>query len=205
LPIEEEGTLKLKPANCLGHFRVYQAVYHAESAARQYSPGALAQLSGCDCGRTRRFRDFNDSPVYFIVGFFFQCEICLGNNTNESVLAIHDGNSSDLVFLHKAPTTVDVLSIAARYRAVGDEFLESRRLGIQTARQNRTAKIAIGDHAYKCAGLRICNHRNGTGVLVTHHPATLRALSFAVQHVGFALMISLTFIFPSWQVESAGS
>ncbi len=106
-----------------------------------------------------------------------QGQVSLRDDADDTVIGVHDGNPPDLMLLHQSLTVFDILAIAARDWIQADEFFDGRSLGIQSVGDNRTAEIAIGNHANEFPGLLIGNDWNRADVSVSHHHGdALRAI-----------------------------
>src|SRR5712664_3307679 len=98
-------------------------------------------MSGCDRG-PGDLRDFRDRLPH-LFWFVIQRQISLRDNSNDTVLCIHNRYSSYLVLLHQSLTNLDIFAIAACERSQGNEFSDRRGLWIHALPNDGAAQIAI--------------------------------------------------------------
>src|SRR5215472_2002391 len=139
--------------------------------------------------RPRNFSYRLRNPFRFVL----KRQIGLGDHPNDAVFGIYDGNSPDLMFLHQALASLDILALAAANRRQADHLLDRRGLWIHALRNDRATQIAICDYAHLVLRLLVRYHRHGTDVAIAQDFATACALSLDMQQAGFWLMISLIF------------
>ena len=74
--------------------------------------------------RPRNFSYRLRNPFRFVL----KRQIGLGDHPNDAIFRIYDGNSPDLMFLHQALASLDILALAAANRRQADHPLDRRGL-----------------------------------------------------------------------------
>jgi len=97
-----------------------------------------------------------------------QGQIGLGDDSDHSIVAIHNWNASYLMLLHQPLARLDIVVFAASDRVRCHEFLDRRLFGIQPLCYHGTAQVAISNHAYQFARVLVLYHGQRTNVSVAH-------------------------------------